>query len=100
MGDEYLVILDGKELSRGKLTAVGVGSQRRLSFSAGGKHLFYFETDTSSGGYRVVMDGKPGPWSHGLPEVVVTARMAPTTHTPARRMTPLRPSGAWWTAGR
>lgn len=70
VGDEYIVVRDGKELTRGKLNPSGL-SYGQLSFTSGGKHLYYIEAD-SSVGYRVVMDGKPGPWSRNPPQVVTS----------------------------
>jgi hypothetical protein len=58
-GDEYVVMLDNKELTRGPIVPTGVGASVPLMFSAGGKHLFY--TDTVNGRFRIVVDGKPGP---------------------------------------
>jgi hypothetical protein len=65
VGNEYVVVLDGKELSRGPIAACAQGYAPM--FSAGGKHLFYWigEGDT----YRTVVDGKPGPAMH-LPSPV------------------------------
>jgi hypothetical protein len=59
MGDEYVVFLDNKELSRGPINPSGASVAVPMLFSAGGKHLFY--TDTANGKYRIVVDGKMGP---------------------------------------
>lgn len=60
-GDNYILIVDGKDMAHGS-----VGSSRpysrSLAFSPGGKHVFYLESDSTKG-YRLVMDGTPGPWS-------------------------------------
>jgi hypothetical protein len=68
IGDEYLVIHDGKEVARGNLatTALHFG---KLSLSPNGKHVSYVEW-TSTTGSRLVVDGKPGPWSSVHPQVV------------------------------
>ncbi len=68
VGDEYILIEDNKELVRGKFQGGTLGV---LTFSAGGKHLFYTEPDPG-GGYHVMMDGKPGPKSHIVPKVVTS----------------------------
>jgi hypothetical protein len=67
-GEEFIVVLDGKELYRGKFQN-GFASAP-LTFSAGGKHLFFCEQ--TEGGYHVVMDGKPEPTSHSVPHVVTS----------------------------
>src|SRR5665213_1797939 len=55
VGDNYIVMLDGKELARGPMVANGGAMiNLPLTFSAGGKHLFYMDTD--AGKYRVVVD--------------------------------------------
>ncbi len=59
VGDEFVVVLDGKELSRGPIRQIGQ-STVPLCFSAGGKHLFYMDSD-AAGKTRIVVDGKPGP---------------------------------------
>ena len=68
-GDEYTVMLDGKELTRGKYE-LSTLNRGLLTFSAGGKHLYFCESTT--GGYHIVMDGKPGPVSHKPPQVVTS----------------------------
>jgi hypothetical protein len=59
IGDEYVVMLDNQELTRGPFASLGASISVPLMFSAGGKHLFY--TDASNGKYRIVVDGKMGP---------------------------------------
>jgi hypothetical protein len=59
-GNECVVMQDGKELCRGKWTTSNL-SGLALQFSAGGKHLFFSENDTSAG-FRFIVDGKPEAW--------------------------------------
>jgi hypothetical protein len=70
IGDEYVVMADGKELARGPLKGTPV-STLPLSFSAKGHHLFYSDQD-AAGGYHVVVDGRAGPAAHLLPSVVMS----------------------------
>jgi len=70
VGDEYVVMADGKELSRGPLTGNQVSSLP-LGFSAKGRHLFYSDLD-AAGGYHVVVDGKAGPAARLLPSAVMS----------------------------
>jgi hypothetical protein len=67
-GDDYILVEDNKELVRAKFQSSTLGA---LTFSTGGKHLFYTEPDPA-GGYHVMMDGKPGPKSHIVPKVVTS----------------------------
>ena len=69
-GDEYVLYLDQKEFARGKQ---GLLNQAALppTFSAGAKHLFYMEADTSAG-YRLMVDGKPEPWLQNPPQLVLS----------------------------
>jgi hypothetical protein len=62
MGDQYVVMLDNKELTRGSFAVGGAGLSLPLTFSADGKHLFFM--DASNGKYRIVVDGKMGPDSN------------------------------------
>jgi hypothetical protein len=60
IGDEFIVMEDGKELFRGPYETNGMANMAvPFEFSPGGKHLF-FQT-YESGKYHVVVDGKPGP---------------------------------------
>jgi hypothetical protein len=68
VGDQYIAVLDGKEIARGPF-GISVGQSGVLSFSPRGEHVFYIEYDTHTG-HRVMMDGKPEPWSHQAPQVV------------------------------
>jgi hypothetical protein len=70
VGNEYIVVLDGKELTRGPITP-NTQANLPLTFSAGGKHLFYMDVD-AAGKYRIVVDGKPGPPSYIPPQLVVS----------------------------
>lgn len=55
-GSNYSLIVDGKEMAHGAYDL------SHLAFSPGGKHVYFLESDTSKGD-RLVIDGKPGPWS-------------------------------------
>lgn len=70
VGDEYILVLDGKELVRGKFQASSF-RDGPLAFSAGGKHL-YFGEPAPTGGYHIVVDGQPGPSSHTPPKIVTS----------------------------
>lgn len=69
-GEEYLLIADGKEVAHGKYNAWAL-AKGRLTYTAGGKHLFYGEADPD-GGFRVVMDGHAEPATRQVPQVVVS----------------------------
>jgi hypothetical protein len=71
VGDEYIVVEDGKEIARGPNKGNGANITVPLEFSAGGKHLFYMDID-ATGRYRVVVDGKPGP-STGFPQPLIVS---------------------------
>jgi hypothetical protein len=70
VGDEFVVYLDGKELTRGPLRAVGQANIG-LSFSNNGQHLYYMDQD-DAGKYRIVVDGKPGPGSQQPQQLVLS----------------------------
>jgi WD40 repeat protein len=57
-GREVVVILNGKEIFRAP-HSVAVAVVALLSFTPGGKLLFYAHTGETMGSYRLVMDGKP-----------------------------------------
>lgn len=67
MGDEYVVMVDGKEFARGPISRET--GARDLKFSAGGKHLLYFVFEKQGAEVRAVIDGKPGPVSGTQPQV-------------------------------
>lgn len=67
--NQYIAVLDGKEITRGAFGSILLD----LSFSPHGKHVFYIESDTGASHHRVVMDGKPQPWSRQAPHVVFSA---------------------------
>lgn len=71
IGDEYVLYQDGKELTRGKYEP-GKLSYGPLTFTAGGKHLYFGEL-APDGGYRIVVDGKPGPSSHTQIQAVASS---------------------------
>ena len=68
VSEEYVVMLDGKELVRAPLKQ-NMTYSLPLTFSSGGKHLFYGDQD-EKGQYVVIVDGKPGPAMKNLPNVV------------------------------
>ena len=68
VSEEYVVMLDGKELARAPLKQIMV-TTLPLTFSSGGKHLFYGDQD-EKGQYVVMVDGKPGPAMKNLPNIV------------------------------
>ena len=70
-GDEYVVMLDGKELARGPINTRNLGSSLNLTFSANGQHLFWSDDD-AQGNYVIVVDGKPGPAMRTLPQLVLS----------------------------
>jgi len=70
-GDEYVVMLDGKELARGPINTRNLGSSLNLTFSANGQHLFWSDDD-AQGNYVIVVDGKPGPATRTLPQLVLS----------------------------
>lgn len=69
-GDDYILVLDNKELVRAKFQSNAL-SYGPLTFTTGGKHLYYGELDPA-GGYHITMDGKPGPKSRIVPKVVTS----------------------------
>jgi hypothetical protein len=93
VGDEYIAVLDGKEIGRGKCRVAGradVGG--KLSFSPESKHMYYFEVDQTHG-CRLMMDGRPESWSSDLPQVIFSSDGAHwayvgTTEDAARKKTP------------
>ena len=69
LGQEYVIVVDGKEASRGPWSADLQGQGRtpvfELGFSPGGKH-WYAVIETITPGrtnYRLLLDGVPGPLS-------------------------------------
>ena len=66
-GDDYVVMLDGRELARGPLRSTEVG-RIPLTFSSKGRHLFYSDLEGPDG-YKVVVDGKAGPPMHLVPNI-------------------------------
>ena len=63
-GNEYVVIYDGKEVGRGprQMLSLNYGN---LTLSPGGKFVYWDEMQmqASRGSWRLMMNGKPGPWS-------------------------------------
>ncbi len=70
-GDQFMVMLDGKELARGPINAHNLGSSLNLTFSANGQHIFWSDDD-AQGNYVIVVDGKPGPAMRTLPQLVLS----------------------------
>lgn len=66
-GDDFIVMLDGKELVRAPLRG-NEADRIPLTFSSKGHHLFYSDVD-ATGAYQVVVDGKAGPATHMLPSI-------------------------------
>lgn len=64
IGNEYIVIHDGKEIARGPRTALSL-NYGALTLSPTGRHVFWDEMkmENSNGSWRLMMSGKPGPWS-------------------------------------
>jgi WD40 repeat protein len=67
VGDNFLVIRDGKEIYRGEFAHRAFqGGTGQLALSPRGKHLTfleYVEVSANQHGWRLVVDGKPGPLS-------------------------------------
>ena len=64
-GEEYVVIHDGKEVARNARSALSL-NYNPLTLSPTGKHVYWNETTgTHSARWlqRLMIDGKPGPWS-------------------------------------
>jgi hypothetical protein len=69
--DEYVIMLDGKELARGPINTHNLGNSLNLTFSANGQHLFWSDDDAQNN-YVIVVDGKPGPAMRTLPQLVLS----------------------------
>ncbi|HXP59282.1 MAG TPA: hypothetical protein VN829_02265 [Dongiaceae bacterium] len=87
MGDEFVVMLDGKELARGPINP-NTQANVPLTFSEGGKHLYYMDAD-AQGKYRIVVDGKPGPAVHVPPQLVLSPGGQHYAYLGYERSTPL-----------
>ncbi|MCA9402707.1 MAG: PD40 domain-containing protein [Candidatus Omnitrophica bacterium] len=63
-GDEYIVVHDGQEIARGprKLLALSSGA---LTITPKGRQVYWQESENINSRYkwRIMMSGKPGPWS-------------------------------------
>jgi hypothetical protein len=70
-GDQYVVMLDGKEFARGPINARNVGTSLNLTFSANGQHIFWSDDD-AQGNFVIVVDGKPGPATRTLPQLILS----------------------------
>jgi WD40-like Beta Propeller Repeat len=70
-GDEYVVMLDGKEFARGPINPRNLASSLNLTFSANGQHIFWSDGD-AQGNYVIVVDGKPGPAMRTVPQLVLS----------------------------
>ena len=64
IGTEYVVIHDGTEIARGPRAAIAL-NYGPLTLSPTGKQVYWDEmkTEGSRGQWRLMMTGKPGPWS-------------------------------------
>ena len=69
-GDDYVIMLDGKEAGRGPISSAGQIALP-LTFSRAGQHFFYMNQD-AAGKYHIVADGQPGPASYVPPQLVVS----------------------------
>ncbi len=70
-GNEFVVMLDGKELARGPINTQHLGSDLNLTFSANGQHLFWSNAD-KDGNFVIVVDGQPGPAMRTLPQLILS----------------------------
>ena len=70
-GDDYVVMLDGKELARGPINSYTLAGGLNLTFSALGQHLFWSDTDAQHQ-YTIVVDGKAGPPMRTLPQLYLS----------------------------
>jgi hypothetical protein len=64
IGNDYVVIHDGNEIARGPRAALAL-NYGPLTLSPTGRHVYWDEmkTENSRGSWRLMMTGKPGPWS-------------------------------------
>lgn len=67
-GDEFLVMLDGKELARGPINSSTMAGALPLTFSANGQHVFWSNQDAQHN-YVIFTDGKAGPAMRNLPQL-------------------------------
>jgi hypothetical protein len=70
MGDDYVVLLDGKEVGRGPISTAAQITLP-LTFSRAGQHFFYMNQD-EAGKCHIVADGQPGPASYVPPHLVIS----------------------------
>jgi len=69
VGQEYVVLVDGKEAARGpwltELVARGLAPVVRVGFAPGGKHWYLVTRTANPNGqqFQLAIDGKPGPAS-------------------------------------
>ena len=70
-GDEYVVMLDGKEFARGPINPRNQANCLNLTFSANGQHIFWSDSD-AQGNSIIVVDGKPGPAMRTLPQLILS----------------------------
>ena len=63
-GNDYVVIHDGKEVGRGPRQALAL-NYGTLTMSPSGKYVYWDEMQTAAGrgSWRLMMNGKPGPWT-------------------------------------
>jgi hypothetical protein len=66
LGNEWVVMLDGKELARGSRSTGPIGQYScMLGFTSNSKHLYFMsmqDNPSPSAGFRFFFDGKPGPY--------------------------------------
>ncbi|HEY6345071.1 MAG TPA: hypothetical protein VIY49_26540 [Bryobacteraceae bacterium] len=60
VGTEWVVMVDGKELTRGKASVEGAGTLScQLGFTANSKHIYFLSRPMSNAEPRLFFDGKP-----------------------------------------
>ncbi|MCA9392887.1 MAG: PD40 domain-containing protein [Candidatus Omnitrophica bacterium] len=63
-GDEYIVVHDGQEIARGPRKSLALSSGP-LTITPKGRQVYWQESENINSRYkwRIMMSGKPGPWS-------------------------------------
>ncbi len=79
LGNEYVVILDGKEIARGPVPPGKLFGYMPLTFSFTGRHLVWMTTAEGATGFHVVVDGKVEP-KGGLSSLEIVANSDDTRH--------------------
>ncbi len=94
LGNEYLVIVDGKEIARGPFNNnAKLFGYFPLAFSPKGKHVVWMTSAADFSGFVLQVDGKPGPkLGHNAIEIAFNAdesRYAYVSKSPLDRTTDL-----------